>query len=325
MLWQIICIRCNVRNKQMKIFKDISQIPEFKNPVLSIGSFDGVHLGHQEILRVMKECANTIHGETVLLTFWPHPRMVLQPDNNALKLLNTIEEKTGILEKSGLENLVILPFTEDFSKMDYRHFIEEILVKILKVKTLVIGHDHHFGKNREGNYAQLENLAPIYHFDLVQVDAIQVQSKPLSSSMIRMALENNNPVLANEILGYTYAATGIVVEGKKRGKELGYPTANIHIPEKFKLLPGDGIYVVEVIHNGITYKGMASLGQNPTFGDTGKTLEINIFNFDKQIYGEKITVKFLLFLRKEVKFASKEELVQQLDADKRDTLFFFQT
>ncbi len=309
----------------MKIFSDISQLPAFKNPVVSIGSFDGVHLGHREILNVMTIKANEIDGETVLLTFWPHPRMVLQPNDNGLKLLNTIEEKIEILENYGLDNLVILPFTEEFSKMDYRLFIEEILVKKINVKTLVIGHDHHFGKNREGNFEQLEAFAPVFHFDLIQVDAIQLQSDPLSSSMIRKALENGETVFANEILGYPYSVTGIVVEGKKRGRELGYPTANIQIPEKFKLLPADGIYVVEVIYDGKTYKGMASLGHNPTFGDTDKTLEVNIFNFNKQIYNEKITVKFLLFLRKEVKFASKEELVQQLEADKRDTLFFFHT
>lgn len=307
----------------MKIFKNTDKLPVFRNAVVSIGSFDGVHLGHLEILGIMKARAKEISGETVLLTFWPHPRIVLQPGDNSLKLLNSIEEKIEILEQTGLDNLVILPFTEEFSKLDYKDFIKDILVDQLHVKSLVIGHDHHFGKNREGNYAQLETFAPIYHFDLIRVDAIQINGEPLSSSMIRNAIESGNIKAANEILGYSYSITGTVVEGKKRGKELGYPTANIHIPELFKLIPADGVYVAEVMHKGKKFQGMASIGFNPTFGDTGKTLEVNIFDFDRQIYNEKITIKFLLFLRKEFKFANKEELVQQLDADKRSTLFFF--
>jgi len=309
----------------MRIFRDIDNLPAFFNPVISIGSFDGVHRGHREILKIMATKASETDGETVLLTFWPHPRMVLQPDDDSLRLLNTIQEKTELLEKSGLDNLIILPFTKEFSKMDYKDFIVEILVNKLHVKSLVIGHDHHFGKNREGNFAQLETFAPIYHFELIQSDPIQINGQTLSSSLIRNALENCDITSANQILGYEYSVTGMVVAGKKRGKELGYPTANISIPEKFKLLPGDGIYVVEVIYEGNTFGGMASIGYNPTFNDTGKTLEVNIFDFCSQIYDTKITIKFLGFLRKESKFATKEELVQQLGADKRDSLDFFQT
>jgi len=307
----------------MRIFRDIENLPAFFNPVVSIGSFDGVHLGHQEILKIMTLKASETDGETVLLTFWPHPRMVLQPDDQSLRLLNTIDEKTELLEKSGLDNLIVLPFTVEFSKMVYKDFITEILVSKLHVKSLVIGHDHHFGKNREGNFAQLQAFAPVYHFDLIQLDPIQIDGQALSSSLIRRALETCDISYANQILGYEYSVTGTVVEGMKRGRELGYPTANVSIAEKFKLLPCDGVYAVEVDYEGSALRGMASIGFNLTFNDTGKTLEVNIFDFDKQIYGEKITIKFLLFLRKEVKFATKEELVQQLGADKRDTLDFF--
>ena len=307
----------------MRIFRDLDNLPAFFNPVVSIGSFDGVHLGHQEILKVMTMRSSETDGETVLLTFWPHPRMILQPDDTSLRLLNTIEEKIELLGRSGLDNLIILPFTLEFSKMDYKDFIKEILVKKLHAKSLVIGHDHHFGKNREGNFAQLQGFASIYNFDLIQLDPIQINGQSLSSSLIRNALENCDISYANQILGYEYSAKGTVVAGKKRGRELGYPTANISIPQKFKLLPGDGIYVVEADYEGSVLRGMASIGYNPTFSDTGKTLEVNIFDFDKQIYGEKITIKFLQFLRKEIKFATKEELVQQLGADKRDTLDFF--
>jgi riboflavin kinase/FMN adenylyltransferase len=307
----------------MRIFREIDQLPAFFNPVVSIGSFDGVHLGHQEILKFMTTRAGETDGETVLLTFWPHPRMILQPEDSSLKLLNTIDEKIELLEKSGLDNLIILPFTVEFSKMDYKDFITEILVNKLHVKSLVIGHDHHFGKNREGNFAQLQAFAPVYHFDLIQVDPIQIDGQALSSSLIRNTLETCDISYANQILGYEYSVTGTVVAGMKRGRELGYPTANISINEKFKLLPGDAIYAVEADYEGSALRGMASIGYNPTFNDTGKTLEVNIFDFDRQIYGEKITIKFLRFLRKEVKFATKEELVQQLGADKRDTLDFF--
>jgi len=307
----------------MRIFRDIENLPAFFNPVVSIGSFDGVHLGHQEILKVMTERAQETDGETVLLTFWPHPRMILQPEDDSLRLLNTIDEKMELLEKAGLDNLIILPFTVEFSKMDYKDFISEILVSKLHAKSLIIGHDHHFGKNREGNFAQLQAFAPVYHFELIQLNPIQIDGQALSSSLIRSALEICDISYANQILGYEYSVTGAVVEGMKRGRELGYPTANISIEEKFKLLPCDGIYVVEVDYEGSALRGMASIGYNPTFNDTGKTLEVNIFDFDRQIYGEIITIKFLRFLRKEVKFASKEELVQQLGADRRDTLDFF--
>ena len=307
----------------MRIFRDVDSLPAFFNPVVSIGSFDGVHLGHREILKIMTACANETDGETVLLTFWPHPRMILQPEDTSLRLLNTIDEKIELLENSGLDNLIILPFTMEFSKIDYKDFITEILVDKLHVKSLVIGHDHHFGKNREGNFAQLQAFAPIYHFNLLQLDPIEINGMPLSSSLIRNALETCDILYANQILGYEYSVTGTVVAGMKRGRELGYPTANISVPEKFKLLPGDGVYAVEADYEGSAFRGMASIGFNPTFNDTGKTLEVNIFDFDKQIYGEKIRIKFLLFLRKEVKFASKEELVQQLGADRRDTLDFF--
>jgi len=307
----------------MRIFRDIDQLPAFFNPVVSIGSFDGVHLGHREILRLMTTRASETDGETVLLTFWPHPRMVLQPEDDSLRLLNTVEEKIEVLERSGLDNLIILPFTLEFSKMDYKDFIVEILVNKLHVKSLVIGHDHHFGKNREGNFAQLQAYGPVYHFELIQLDPIQIDGQALSSSLIRNALDRHDISYVNQMLGYEYPVTGTVVEGRKRGRELGYPTANISIAEKFKLLPGDGIYAVEVDYEGNALRGMASIGYNPTFNDTGKTLEVNLFDFGKQIYGEKITIKFLLFLRKEIKFATKEELVQQLGADKRNTLDFF--
>jgi riboflavin kinase / FMN adenylyltransferase len=307
----------------MKVYRDIDYLPRFTNPTVTLGTFDGVHLGHAQILKTLKTKAAQTGGETVLLTFWPHPRMVLQPENNGLKLLNTIEEKIEILGKYDVDNLVIIPFTESLSRMTHLEFIRDVLVGKFNVKSLVIGHDHHFGRNREGSYEQLEQCAPLYNFELTQVPELQIDGVTISSSKIRHALENGEPEKANIYLGYTYPVSGTVIRGMNRGKELGFPTANIRPDEDFKLIPADGVYAVEVVHNEKSYKGMASIGYNPTFGDTGKTLEVNIFNFNRQIYNEKITLKFCHFLRKELKFANRKDLVQQLQADEIETRNFF--
>jgi riboflavin kinase/FMN adenylyltransferase len=301
----------------MRIFRDIDHLPDFRNATVTLGTFDGVHRGHTSILDTLRVKAHEINGETILLTFWPHPRMVLHPEDKTLRLLNTIEEKIEILERAGIDNLVIIPFTHELSRMSHLDFINEVLVGKLKVKSLVIGHDHQFGKDREGNYAQLEASAPIYGFQLTQVPALLEGDVPISSSKIRYALQENQTEWANKLLGYTYQVHGTVVEGKKRGRELGYPTANIKVDASYKLIPADGIYVVEAIFEGSTYKAMASIGFNPTFNDTGKTLEVNIFDFNKEIYNKNIVIKFWHFLRKEVKFAKLSDLVQQIDADKK--------
>ncbi|MGZ5282409.1 MAG: bifunctional riboflavin kinase/FAD synthetase [Bacteroidia bacterium] len=307
----------------MRIFNSIEEVPEFKETVLTLGTFDGVHLGHQKIIKRLSQVADEKGGESVLLTFWPHPRMVLQGDDNSLKLLNTIEEKTRLLEKAGLQNLIIAPFTLAFSRMSYLEFVREILVNTLHTKHLIIGHDHHFGKNREGSYEQLLECAPVYDFSLEQVEALEVDNITISSSKIRTALQEGNIERANHFLGYSYMVNGEVVKGFQRGRELGFPTANVKIPENYKLLPADGIYVVALKCLGKSYKGMASLGYNPTFSYAGKTLEVNIFDFNEDLYGEKIEVSFLAFIRKEAKFADVPALIKQINADKAEALKFF--
>jgi riboflavin kinase/FMN adenylyltransferase len=307
----------------MKIHRDLDSLPSFKNAVVTLGTFDGVHQGHQKIIDRLNEVAREVDGESVLLTFWPHPRMVLQPDDESLKLLNTIDEKIELLEKAGLHHLVIAPFTHEFSRLSYLDFIRDILVDKLHVKHLIVGHDHHFGKNREGSFEQLQECAPIFNFGLEQVQALLVDDIAISSSKIRKELLFGDLVRANRYLGYDYFATGNVIKGFKRGRELGYPTANVGINEKYKLLPADGIYVVRAEVKGMLYKGMASLGYNPTFEDVPRTLEVNIFDFSDEIYDERIRVFFLAFLRKEANFATVADLIRQIDADKLHALKFF--
>jgi riboflavin kinase/FMN adenylyltransferase len=307
----------------MKIHRDIETLPAFRNAIVTLGTFDGVHQGHQKIIDRLNEVAREKDGESVLLTFWPHPRMVLQPDDESLKLLNTIDEKIELLEKAGLHHLIIAPFTREFSRMSYLDFIRDILVEKLRVKHLIVGHDHHFGKNREGSYEQLQECAPIFDFGLEQVQALLIDDVAISSSKIRKELQFGDLVRANRYLGYDYFATGNVIKGFQRGRELGYPTANVELSEKYKLLPADGIYAVRAEVNGLLYNGMASLGYNPTFENVPRTLEVNLFNFSDEIYGERIRVFFLAFIRKEANFATVADLIRQIDADKLHALKFF--
>lgn len=307
----------------MRIHRDLDNLPAFSHAVVTLGTFDGVHRGHREIIRRLAAAAEEKNGESVLLTFWPHPRMVLHPDDDSLKLLNTINEKIELLEQTGLGHLVIAPFTKEFSRLSSLDFIREILAGKLRAKHIVIGYDHHFGKNREGSYEQLEECAPIFDFELEQVPAFLVDDVAISSSKIRKELQFGDLTKGNTYLGYDYFVTGNVIKGYKRGRELGYPTANVGLSDKYKLLPADGIYAVRAEIKGRLYNGMASLGFNPTFAQVPRTLEVNIFDFTDEIYDERIRVFFLAFLRKEAKFATVADLIRQIDADKLHALKFF--
>jgi riboflavin kinase/FMN adenylyltransferase len=307
----------------MKIHKDLDNLPPFSNAVVTLGTFDGVHRGHQKIIDRLSAVAREKNGESILLTFWPHPRMVLHPEDDSLKLLNTVDEKIELLEKTGLDHLIIAPFTKEFSLLSSADFIKDILVGRLRTKHLVVGYDHHFGKNREGTYEQLQECAPVYRFGLEQVQALIIDDVAVSSSKIRKELQFGDLVRANSWLGYKYFATGNVIKGFKRGRELGYPTANVQLNEKYKLLPADGIYAVKAEIKGRVYNGMASLGFNPTFENVPKTLEVNIFDFTDEIYEERIRVFFFAFLRKEAKFATVADLIRQIDADKLHALKIF--
>lgn len=305
----------------MKVYESIEKFSGAKNPAVTIGTFDGVHLGHQKIIQQLKEGAETIKGESVILTFYPHPRLVLFPDDEDLKLLNTEEEKKELLEKFGVEHLIVHPFTKKFSRITYTEYVRDILVNKLKTKKLIIGYNHHFGRNREGTFQKLKALAPIYKFELERIPAQDINKIEISSTKIRKALQGGDIKTANKFLGYEYSIKGKIVKGKGLGKELGYPTANMQINDKHKQIPADGIYAVTVEQENKMYNGMMSIGFNPTVnGGDKKSMEVNIFDFDKEIYGENIRVFFKQKLRDEKKFENMEALKKAIDGDKEKSL-----
>lgn len=287
---------------------------------LSLGMFDGVHLGHKCIIDELKKVGAENHLETAILTFWPHPRFVFNP-NEDLKLLNTVEEKTLLMEKYGINNLFLKEFDEEFRNLTGEEFVRQILIDKLNVKYLIIGYDHSFGKNKSGNFELLQKLSKELDFEVEQMEAINLHEYNVSSTKVRNALLAGNIKEANEILGYPYAVSGKVIHGKKIGRTIGYPTANINT-ESIKLLPKKGAYIVEVEVKGQQYKGMLSVGTNPTVGGKALTVEVYILDFNEDIYDQNITVKFRDFLHEEIKFEGLEKLIERLDEDKRLTEAF---
>ncbi|MBT4774236.1 MAG: bifunctional riboflavin kinase/FAD synthetase [Crocinitomicaceae bacterium] len=305
----------------MKVYTDISDFKNVKNPVVTTGTFDGVHFGHQKIIDRLKSVATKIGGESVLLTFHPHPRMVLFPDDEDLKLLSTREEKIKRLESAGLDHLIIYPFSRKFSRRTATEYVRDLLVNEIGVKTLVIGYDHQFGRNREGNFEQLIELAGIYDFKLEEIPAQELDDVKVSSTKIRNALLKGDVKTASKYLSHDYKVSGIVVKGRQLGRELGFPTANISVLDRYKLIPGDGVYAVNVKVNKGNFKGMLNIGYRPTVGGLYKaTMEVNIFEFNENIYGHFIGVEFVKRLRDEIKFDSVEELKIQLELDKIQAL-----
>lgn len=304
----------------MKKYNSINEFQKKGNAVVTTGTFDGVHLGHRKIISRLREIAEQQGGETVVLTFYPHPRMVLHPDDHGLKLLNTLEERISLIEKLGVDHLIVQPFTKEFSEQSSPEFVNNILVNTLGVKALVIGYDHHFGKDREGTYRELERLAPVCGFVLEEVKEEIVNGVAVSSTKIRRALVEGNVSYANELLGYEYMLTGTVVKGDGVGRKIGYPTANIVPQDKFKLVPADGIYAVQIKIDEQRFNGMLYIGNRPTFGKTQHMIEVNIFDFEKDIYGKDIIVYFRKRIRDDERFSSPEELSGQLANDKLDAI-----
>lgn len=300
----------------MKIFNDFSSIHSIPNPVLTIGTFDGVHIGHQKIIEQLNKEAKKIDGESVLFTFYPHPRMVLNPTDHGLKLIQTQEEKLDKLSKMGLQNCIVYPFTHDFSQLTALEFVRDFLVKQLKVKKLVIGYDHQFGKNREGSLAYLKTVSKKFDFEVIEIPAQEIDAVNVSSTKIRDAILKGDILLANEFLRIPFQIIGTVVDGKKLGRTIGYPTANIELNSDLKLVPAKGVYAVRINVKGIWRKGMLNIGFKPTISkENNQTIEVNIFDFTEDIYGEKVIVQFLSKWREEQKFDGIEALKIQLKKD----------
>ena len=299
----------------MKIYNSIEEFsPNFK-VVLTLGTFDGVHIGHQSILKQLNQNAKKIGGESTLLTFYPHPRHVLFPDDQNLKLLTTIEERSRMLENYGLKHLIVQEFTPAFSRIKAVNFVRDVLVNKLKSEKLIIGYDHHFGRNREGNFDELVKLSDLYGYNIEKIDPQRFKDISVSSSKIRKLIINNNIEAATDYLGHSFCLKGKVVQGKQNGRKIGFPTANIQIENKWKLLPNDGVYAVMVKLNSERFSAMMNIGYNPTYNSKQRTLEVHILDFDKDIYGEELRVEFVKRIRKEKKFNSEAELIKTLKID----------
>ena len=306
----------------MKVYQSIQDIKPIKRPVVTLGMFDGAHIGHQSILKQLNTIAQNIDGESVLITFNPHPRMVLQP-NCDLKFLNTLQEKEEILRQFELEHLIIQEFTKDFSQVTSVEFVKNLLVDKIKIDTLVIGYDHHFGKNREGNFEQLQVLSKEFGFNLIQLEAIEENDVAVSSTKIRNALNEGNIEYANKALNYNYPLSGKVVHGDKIGRTLGFPTANLEVDPN-KLIPKDGVYAVDVFVDDTKYLGLLSIGFRETVTNSREhRVEVNILNFDQDIYGKTIKLEFLGRLRDEEKFNSLDELISAMNQDKENAITRF--
>jgi len=290
--------------------------------VVTIGTFDGVHLGHQKVILRLQEFAKKHDGETVIFTFHTHPRVITSPNENNLRLLTTLDEKIKLFEKYGIDHLIIYTFDKSFSELSYSEFVEKLLVEKIGTHCLVVGYDHKFGKNREGGFDYLKKCAEKFKFEIERLDALLVEEDSVSSTKIRNALQNGEIEKANNYLGYQFTLNGTVVEGKQLGRKLGFPTANIETSDKNKIIPGYGVYAVKVELNGADYNGMLNIGTRPTFNNNAdnRSIEVNIFDFEGDIYGKEITLAFVGKIRDEQKFDNIEMLVNQLEKDKIEAL-----
>lgn len=311
----------------MNIFYDLERIHEIPNPVLTIGTFDGVHLGHQKIISFLNSEAKKINGESVLFTFFPHPKMVLQPDNHGVKLIQTQEEKLEKLKQTGLKNIIIHPFTHEFSQLTALEFVRDFLVKKLNVQHLVIGYDHQFGKNREGGIEFLKKVAPEFNFELTEISAKEIDEVNISSTKIRNAIQEGDIETTNAFLGTPFSLRGEVVSGMQNGRKFGFPTANLDLKSDLKLLPPDGIYVVKVqLQSGEINHGILSIGTNPTVSEKNiRTVEVYLLDFSANLYGTLLEVQLLHFIRPSMKFDSIDTLIQQMKEDEIYTRNYFAT
>ena len=310
-----------MQKKILKTYHSIFNFSSSKKTIVTIGTFDGVHIGHKSILDRLKNETNNGEFLSLVLTFFPHPRMVLNQDSS-IKLLNTIEEKTTLLECYGIDALIIHPFDAAFSNLTAEEFVNSVLVNQLNVQKIIIGHDHRFGKNRTANIDDLINFGQKYNFNVEQIGAQEIDEIAISSTKIRKALLEGNITLANQFLGYSYFFSGKVIEGKKIGRTLGFPTANIEITENYKLLPKNGAYVINCNIDSSIYYGMMNIGNNPTIGNNEQSIEVHFFELNKNLYNENLEISILYYLRDEQKFSTIEDLKMQIEKDKNYSLNF---
>ncbi len=321
--------------------------------MVTIGTFDGVHLGHQKIIKKLVEEAREIGGESVILTFFPHPRMILNPEDHQVKMINTMPEKAKLLQDFGIDHLIITPFTRDFSNQSPQDYIKDVLVGQIGMKSIVIGYDHRFGKDRKGSFAELQEFSKIYNYQINEIPEEDIKNLAVSSTRIRKSLAKGDVDDANELMGHPFVLCGKVIKGDQIGRTLGYPTANLFVEENYKLIPSDGIYAVTVevqenknknqelhnpyqpvnskiensqfsILNSHICKGMAYIGHRPTINGLSQNIEVNIFDFSEDIYHQNIKMEFLHFIRHDVKFEGLAKLTEQLGKDKEATLAYFE-
>jgi riboflavin kinase/FMN adenylyltransferase len=307
----------------MKLYRGLQHFKKLNHAVVTQGTFDGVHFGHQQILQEVVKEAKAKNTESVLVTFFPHPRLVLYPDDNSLKLITGVEEKARLIESCGIDHMIVLPFTKEFSKLSALEFIRDVLVEGIGMKYFIIGYDHRFGKNREGNIDDVRELSTVFDYDVQEIPAQDINDSVISSTKIRNALLNGQIEIANKYLGHTFTLWGRVVNGRKEGRKLGYPTANIKVEDPFKLIPGNGIYIAQAKVHGKVYNGMMSIGNNPTFGNASWSVEVHLFDFDKDIYEEVVEIRMLKRIRDEIKFAKIEFLIAQLANDEEISKAYF--
>ncbi|MBW7844458.1 MAG: bifunctional riboflavin kinase/FAD synthetase [Bacteroidia bacterium] len=304
----------------MKVYYSLNELPQIKNAIVTQGTFDGVHAAHLVILNRLNQIAKERKGESVVITFQPHPRMVIFPDDHGLKLLHTLDEKIAALEKAGVDHLLIIPFTKDFSRLTSLQFIQDIIVNKLNTKVLVIGYNHRFGKNREGTFVNLKEYSSIYGFEVEEIPEQDIDDVAVSSSQIRNALNSGDVKLASKYLLYPYQIKGKVTKGKQLGRTIGFPTANIVLNDENKQIPADGVYAVIVFFNKRTFFGMLNIGMRPTVDGLTHTVEVHMFDFDEDIYDKELSVQFVDKLRNEIKFENLAALTNQLENDKLQAL-----
>ncbi|MNK05548.1 Riboflavin biosynthesis protein RibF [compost metagenome] len=308
----------------MRVVRQLNSDTLFNSPILTLGTYDGVHLGHQEIIRSLVERAKNENKESVLFTFEPHPRKVLDPENYSVKLIDTVDEKLEKLEKLGLDTVILFPFTKEFSRLSAMEFVRDVLVNQIGVSEMHIGHDHHFGKNREGSFHELQELGKLYNFNVFQLSAISVGETTISSTKIRHAILEGEVKYAAELMGTPFVLQGKVVKGQQIGRTIGYPTANIDLENDEKICPKNGVYAAKVYVGSRLVFGVMNIGTRPTVANNGRvTIEVHLFDFDEEIYDEYIKVEVMQHIRDEKRFESIEDLKHQIQSDEITARTYF--